>query len=71
MNEKDCEFCGKDYAPTDGELLLSFYEEETEAIEGFVYISRGNLLVANDYCLTETAINFCPMCGNKLNEVTE
>lgn len=64
----DCEYCNlKENILNNSEPIMGFYEDEIK--EGYIFISsEGKLLVNNDYALTSAEINYCPMCGRKLEE---
>lgn len=61
-----CKYCLSNKKAID-ETLIIF--DESENYEGYVYVRKGDLVVSNDYGITTTSINFCPMCGIRLNEI--
>ena len=55
-----CEYCEKE------KVILTF--DESVDFEGYVNIINNQLVISNDYGLTAIRINYCPMCGRKLEE---
>lgn len=55
-----CKYCEKK------EYIVTF--EESKDFEGYVWVEGNNLVVDNDYNRTLVEINYCPMCGGKLEK---
>ncbi|MBP1046417.1 hypothetical protein I6N96_08980 [Enterococcus sp. BWM-S5] len=55
-----CKYCEKK------EYIVTF--EESKDFEGYVWVEGNDLVVDNDYQRTLVEINYCPMCGVKLEK---
>lgn len=65
-----CEYC----EDSKKSIIEKSFTKQNEKILSYVWILENNLeLIAqtsneNEYLVLSTQINYCPMCGRKLNE---